>query len=115
MSDEVETVFCESEAKRSKLFKSKFGLRKLLLFKSKFGNRKLLLFKSKFHHKNLFRKSFWSNLELKSECCQRLKSAFFSFFCTFLSDKVETIFSEKVKQSIESHSNQNLVIVTEAN
>ena len=40
LSDEVETVFWESEAKRSKLFKSKFGPRKLL------------------------RKWFWRNLEL---------------------------------------------------
>ena len=30
LSDEVETIFWESEAKRSKLFKSKFGYRKLL-------------------------------------------------------------------------------------
>ena len=30
LSDEVETIFWESKAKRSKLFKSKFGHRKLL-------------------------------------------------------------------------------------
>ena len=30
LSDEVETIFRESEAKRLKLFKSKFGHRKLL-------------------------------------------------------------------------------------
>ena len=50
---------------------------------------------------------------------KRMLSAFekgiFQFFCKFLSDKVEIIFSEKVKQSIESHLNQNLVIVTEDN
>ena len=55
LSDKVETVLWESEEKRSKLFKSKFGQRKLLV------------------------KSFWSYLELKSECSERLKRAFFSF------------------------------------
>ena len=55
LSDEVETIFWEREAKRSKLFNSKFGYRKLL------------------------GKWFWSYLELKNECCERLKSAFFSF------------------------------------
>ena len=55
LSDEVETIFWESEAKRSELFKSKFGHRKLL------------------------RKWFWSYLELKKECSEHLKKAFFSF------------------------------------
>ena len=58
-SDEVETVFWESKAKCSKLFKSKFGHRKLL------------------------RKWFWSYLELKNECSDRLKRAFFSFLQIF--------------------------------
>ena len=59
LSGKIETIFWESEAKRSKLFKSKFGHRKLL------------------------RKSFWSYLELKNECCERLKRAFFSFLQVF--------------------------------
>ena len=59
LSDEVETIFWEREAKRSKLFKSKFGYRKLL------------------------GKWFWCYLELKNECCERLKSAFFSFLQVF--------------------------------
>ena len=59
LSDEVETIFWESEAKRSKLFKSKFGYRKLL------------------------RKWFWSYIELKNECSERLKRAFFSFLQIF--------------------------------
>ena len=59
LSDEVETIFLESEAKRSKLFKSKFGHRKLL------------------------RKRFRSYLELKNECCERLKRAFFSVLQVF--------------------------------
>ena len=72
---EVETVFWESEAKRSKLFKSKFSHRKLL------------------------RKCFQSYLEVKSECSERLKKIFFSF-CKFLSDEVETFFWEsEVKRS----------------
>ena len=59
LSDRVETIFWESEVKRSRLFKSKFGHRKLL------------------------RKWFWSYLELKNECCERLKRAFFSFLQIF--------------------------------
>ena len=59
LSNEVETIFWESKAKLSKLFKSKFGHRKLL------------------------RKWFWSYLELKNECSERLKRAFFSFLQIF--------------------------------
>ena len=59
LSDEVETSFSESEVKSSKLFKTKFGHRKLL------------------------RKWFWSYLELKNECSERLKRAFFSFLQIF--------------------------------
>ena len=66
LSDDVETVFWESEAKRSKLFKLKFC------------------------HRKLFRKWFWSSLELKNECSERLKRTF-SVFCKFLTDKVETV------------------------
>ena len=59
LSDEVETIFRESEAKHSRLYKSKFG------------------------HRNLIRKRFWSYLELKNECCECLKRAFFSFLQIF--------------------------------
>ena len=59
LSDEVETIFSKSKAKRSKLFEVKFGNRKLL------------------------RKWFWSYLELKNECSERLKRAFFSFLQIF--------------------------------
>ena len=59
LSYEVETIFGESEAKRLRLFKSKFG------------------------HKKLIRKWFRSYLELKNECCERLKRAFFSFLQVF--------------------------------
>ena len=52
LSDKVETIFWKSEAQRWKLFKSKFGHRKLL------------------------RKEFWNYLELKNECCECLKRAF---------------------------------------
>ena len=54
LSYDVETIFRESEAKRPKLFKSKIGRRKFL------------------------RKWFWSYLELKNECSDRLKKAFFN-------------------------------------
>ena len=59
LSDEVKTIFWESEGKRSKLFKSKFG------------------------HKKLLRKWFRSYLELKNKCYERLKRAFFSFLQIF--------------------------------
>ena len=59
LSDEVETIFRESETKRSKLFKSKFGRRKLL------------------------RKCFWSYLDPESECSERLKKPYFSFLQIF--------------------------------
>ena len=72
LSDEVKTIFWESERKRSKLFKSKFGHRKLL------------------------RKWFRSYLELKNKRSERLKRAFFSF-CKLLGDKVETFFWESEK------------------
>ena len=59
LSDEVETIFWESEAKHSKLFKSKFGHRKLL------------------------RKLFWSYLYLKKERPERLKKRFWIFLQIF--------------------------------
>ena len=59
LSDEFETIFCKSEAKSSKLFKSKFG------------------------HQNLLRKWFWSNLELKNECSECLKKTFSNFLQVF--------------------------------
>ena len=54
-SDEVETILRKSEPKRSKLFKSKFGHRKLL------------------------RKWVWSYLDLKSEFLEPWVRAFYSF------------------------------------
>ena len=59
LSNEVETIFRETEPKRSKLFKSKFGRRKFL------------------------RKWFWSYLEVESECSERLKKPYFSFLQIF--------------------------------
>ena len=59
LSDEVEISCWESEAKHSKPFKSKFGHRKVLT------------------------KWFWSYVELKNECCDRLKRAFSSFLEIF--------------------------------
>ena len=59
LSDEVETIFWESETKHSKLFESVFGYRKFL------------------------RKWFGSYLELKNECSERLERAFFRFLQSF--------------------------------
>ena len=56
LGDEVETTSWKSDAKRQKLFKLKFGYKKLL------------------------RKWFWSYSELKNECSERLKRAFFVVF-----------------------------------
>ena len=83
--DEVETVFRESEVKCSNLFK--------------------------FGHKNILRKWFWSNLKLKNECSERLKSTFFSFFANFWVTKLKP-FSGKVRQSDKNYLNQNLGITT---
>ena len=59
LSDKFETIFWKSEANRSKLFKSKFG------------------------HRNLLRKWFWRNLELKNEYSERMKKRFASFLQIF--------------------------------
>ena len=67
--DEVETIFWESETNRSKLFKWKFGHRKLLI------------------------KWFWSYLEIKTNVLSVLKEHF-SVFCKFLIDEVEIVFWE---------------------
>ena len=53
LSDEVQTVFWESETKQSKLFKSKFD------------------------HWKLLRTWFWSYLELKNECSEPFKRTLF--------------------------------------
>ena len=107
MSDEVETILWESEARHSKPVKSKFGHRNLLsqwfwsyldlkyeferlkrAFSAfcKFLKIKLKrpkLFKSKLGHSKLLKKWFWNYLELKNEYCQRLKWAFFIFVQVF--------------------------------
>ena len=59
LSDKFETIFWKSEGKCSKIFESKFG------------------------HRNLLRKWFSSNLELKSELCEHLKRAFSNFLQVF--------------------------------
>ena len=59
LSDEVEKIFWESEAKRSKLFKSRFV------------------------HMKLLRKWVLSYLELENQCCEHLKTAFFRVFLGF--------------------------------
>ena len=70
LSDDVETFFYESDTNRLKLFKLKIC------------------------HKKLLKKWFTSHFDLKRECSERLKRAFFSFFPNSLRDEVETIFWE---------------------
>ena len=55
LSDKIEAIFWEKEAKHSRLFKSKFG------------------------HWKFLRKWLWSYLQLNNECSEHFKSAFFSF------------------------------------
>ena len=69
LSDQVETIFWQSEAKCSNLFKSNFG------------------------HGKLLRKWFWRYIKLKNQCSGRLKRAF-SVFCRFFIDEVKTSFWE---------------------
>ena len=69
LSDEVETVFWESEAKCSNLFKSKFG------------------------QKNFLENGFGATLTSKTNVLSVWKEHF-SVFCKFLSDEVETVFWE---------------------
>ena len=102
LSDKVETIFWESEANRSKLFKSKFG------------------------HRKLFRKCFWSYLELKNEflvCLRRLFVANFWVtklkpftgkarqYCKNFFDKVYFVesFLESAFQSLFDYSRQSLL------
>ena len=85
LSDEVETIFWEKEAKRSKLIKSKS------------------------RHRKFLKKWFWSYLELNNKCSQRLKRAFFSILQNFWVTKVKP-FSGKVRHSVRNYLNQNVVI-----
>ena len=84
LSDEVETVFWKREAKRSRLFKWKFG------------------------HKNFLRKWFWRNLELKNECSELLKRAFLSFWQFFEWQSWNRFLGKWGKVS-GNYLNQNLV------
>ena len=101
LSDEVQYIFWESEAKDSRLFKSKFG------------------------HWKLLRKWFWSYDELKGRSLENGFGAtlspkrnilsvwekHFRDFCKFLSDEIET-FSGKGKQRVLIYSNWSLGITT---
>ena len=97
MSNKLETIFRESDAKRSKIFKLKFDHRKVLSVSVfyKFLSDKIETifresdakrwkpFKLKFYLRKLIRKWFWIYLELKHECSERFKIAFFSFLQVF--------------------------------
>ena len=84
-SDEVETVWWESEAKHHKLFKSKF------------------------HHRKLLRTWFWSYLKLKNKYSERLKRANLQFFANFWVTKLKLIFAIE-RQNLQDHLNWKLVI-----
>ena len=75
LSDAVETIFWESEAKRSKLFKSKFG------------------------YKELLRKWFWSFLKLDV-----FEKSIFQFFANFWVTMLKP-FSGKVRLSVQNYLN----------
>ena len=75
LSGKVETIFWESEAKRSKLFKSKFG------------------------HKELLRKWFWSFLKLDV-----FEKSIFQFFANFWVTMLKP-FSGKVRLSVQNYLN----------
>ena len=56
---------------------------KLKPFSEKSEEKYQKLSQSKFGHRKLLRKWFWSYCELKNECSERLKRAFFSFLQIF--------------------------------
>ena len=76
-SDEVETIFWESEANCLKMFQSKFG------------------------HRKLVRKWLWSYLDLKNQCSDRLKRAFFSFV-QILEWRSLNHFLEKISKALKT-------------
>ena len=85
LSDKFGTILWESEGKRSRLFKSDFRYRKLV------------------------RKWFWSYLEFKSGCSERLKRAFLRFFKNFWVTTLKP-FAEKLRQGFQNYLNRSLVI-----
>ena len=85
LSDKAQTLFWQTEAKSSRLFKSMFG------------------------HMKLLTKCFWSNLELKNKCSDSSKKSAFQFLANFLVTKLRP-FSGKVRQRVKIYSNQSLGI-----
>ena len=84
LDDDVEATFRENETELLRSFTFKIG------------------------HRNLFRKWFWSDLEIKNECSGHLEREIL-VFCKFLSDEVETVFWDS-KAKWRKLLNQNLVI-----
>ena len=133
MSDEVETLFWESKAKRSTLSKSKFCCRKVprklfwryLKVKNKCSERlkwvtKLKRFSGKasqsvqdYLNQNLVVGASWKMVLKLPWSQKRILRAFeksiFQFFADFWVMKLKPV-SGKVRQSIESYLNQYLVI-----
>ena len=80
LTDDVKTVLWESERKSSELFKSKVD------------------------HRKHFQKWFWSYFEIKNECSESLKMAFFTFLTNLKP------FARKVKQNVQNYLNPKLVV-----
>ena len=78
--DDIKTLFCECEGKPSKRFHFEVC------------------------HMKQFRKWFWSYLQAKNEYSERLKIAFLIWV-----EKLKW-FSEKVRQTLQDHLNQSLLI-----
>ena len=74
-------------------------------FQGKWGK----VLKSKLGHKNLLRRWFWSNLELRKECYERLKRPFSCVFANIWVTKLKP-FSGNMWQSVQNYLNQNSVI-----
>ena len=86
LSEEVKTLFWKSEKESSRPFKFKIARRMV------------------------FRKWFWSDLEIKNECSEHLESKF-PVFGKFWVTKLKPIFG-MLRQNMKHCLNQNLVIGT---
>ena len=80
---------------------------KLKPFSGKTRQKHLKMFKTVCHRKH-FRKWFSKCLEVKIECSEHLKIAFFKLSCQFLMTK-SISFSGKMRQNFQEYLNRNLV------
>ena len=85
------------------------GVTKFKPFSAKARKSVQNFFKSKFFILSFSENCFSCYLELKSECSEHLVMFFFSPFCSFLGETVETVLT-KARQSIKNGLNQRLFI-----